>query len=184
MEQTGIIEALEDAMKHLQKELRKELREQGHYLTGALHDSIEYRVYKRGSTIAVAEMMSLDYGLILEVGVPASRIPFSGTRRGGGASGRTSKYIQGLVTFFQKRGLSEREAFSAAFATANVQRREGMPTNGSFAFSANGRRTGFVSETLENHLQIVGKILQERTGYLLTINLPDVIRMESITLQV
>ena len=183
MEQTGIIEALEDAMKHLQKELRKELREQGHYLTGALHNSIEYRVYKRGSTVAIAEMMSLDYGLIMEVGVPASRIPYGGNRRGGGGGG-TSKYIQGLVTFFQKRGLGEREAMSAAFATANVQRREGMPTNGSFAFSSNGRRTGFVSETLENHLQIVGKILQERTGYLLTINLPDVVRMESITLQV
>lgn len=182
MQDIGIMEALEDAMKHLQKELRRELREQGHYLTGALHDSIEYRVYKRGSTVAIAEMMSLDYGLILEVGVPASRIPFSGSRRGAG--GGTSKYIQGLVTFFQKRGLNEREALSAAFATANVQKREGMPTNGSFAFSSNGRRTGFVSETLENHLDIVGKILQERTGYLLTINLPTVVRMEAITLQV
>ena len=183
MQSKPIVDALEDAMKHLQKELRKELKEQGHYLTGALHDSIEYRIFLRGATVVVAEMMALDYGVILEVGVPAGRIPYSGTRRGW-ASGGTSKYIQGLIKFFQKRGLGEREAMSAAFATANVQRREGMPTNGSFAFSANGRRTGFVSETLENHLQIVGKILQERTGYLLSINLPDVLRMESITLQV
>ena len=87
MAQKAIIEALEDAMKHLQKELKQELRDQGHYLTGALHNSIEYRVYNRGETVAVAEMMSLDYGLILEVGVPASRIPYSGNRRGGGGGG-------------------------------------------------------------------------------------------------
>lgn len=181
MEQKDIIDALDAAMKHLQKQLREELREQGHYLTGALQNSIEYRIYPRGTTVVVAEMMALDYGVFMELGVPASRIPYSGGRQGGGGK---SKYIQGLITFFQKRGLGEREAMSAAFATANVQKREGMPTNGSFAFSSNGRRTGFVSETLENHLEIVGKILQEKTGYLLTINVPSVIRMEPITLQV
>lgn len=170
-------------MKHLQKQLRTELKDQGHYLTGALHDSIQYRITKRGSTVVIAEMYALDYALIMEFGVPASRIPFSGSRRGG-ASGGVSKYIQGLVTFFQKRGLGEREALSAAFATANVQKQEGMPTNDSFAFSANGRRTGFVSETLENDLDVVGKILEERTGFLLSLEFPAAFRMEPLTFHV
>lgn len=168
-------------MKHLQKQLRTELKDQGHYLTGALHDSIQYRITKRGSTVVIAEMYALDYALIMEFGVAPSRIPFSGR---GGASGGVSKYIQGLVTFFQKRGLGEREALSAAFATANVQKREGMPTNDSFAFSSNGRRTGFVSETLENHLEIVGKILAEKTGLLLSLEFPAEFRMEPLTFQV
>ena len=182
MKDIGIFEALTDAMEHLQGKLKKELREQGHYLTGALHNSIDYKVTRRGQTVVIAEMYSLDYGLIMEVGVKPNKIPYGG--RGGGASGGTSKYIQGLVTFFQKRGLDERGALSAAFATANVQKREGMPTNGSFAFSANGRRTGFVSETLENHLEIVGKILAEKTGYTLQINFNENLLVEKITFQV
>jgi len=59
-----------------------------------------------------------------------------------------------------------------------------MPTNDSFAFSSNGRRTGFVSETLENHLEIVGKILAEKTGLLLSLEFPAAFRMEPLTFQV
>ena len=127
-----MIEAVEAAMKHIQAELRAELEAQGHRLTGALEESVQYRVFSRGSTVVVGEMSSLSYGFAIELGVPASRIPYSGRSGRGGRSA----YIQGLVRFFELRGLEPREALSAAFATATVHKREGMPTASSFGFSS------------------------------------------------
>jgi len=40
----SIVSGLKSAMKRLQADLRTELKAQGHYLTGRLHDSIEYEI--------------------------------------------------------------------------------------------------------------------------------------------
>lgn len=176
----AIKSGMESALLHIQKELQGELKEQGHYNTGALYNSIQYQVFSRGSAVVVGQMTSLDYGIIVEVGVPSGKIPYSGRNGRGGKS----KYIQGLVTFFMHKGLDEKSALGAAFATANVQRQEGMPTAGSYRFSNNGRRTHFVSETLENNLDVITRILEEKTGAILQLQFPPSIRMEAMTFQV
>ncbi len=171
-----MIEAVEAAMKHIQAELRAELEAQGHRLTGALEESVQYRVFSRGSTVVVGEMSALSYGFAIELGVPASRIPYSGRSGRGGRSA----YIQGLVRFFELRGLEPREALSAAFATATVHKREGMPTASSFGFSKNGRRTGFLSRTLTAALPEVTRIIEQKTGVILTLSLPAEIKLEAV----
>ena len=139
--------AIERSMEEIKKRLIAELKAQGHRLTGALEDSIQYEIKTTPGRIT-AIMTALDYGLVMEFGVPAGRIPYGGRSGRGGVS----KYIQGLVRFFELRGLESREALGAAFATAQTHKREGMPSRGSFAFSSNGRRTGFVRNTLEQYL--------------------------------
>lgn len=169
----AISKALEIAMKVLQGDLREELRDQGHYSTGRLHESIQYEI-KSGSDTVTALVECEDYGLALEFGVPAGKIPFS---PGSGAG--SSQYIQGLITDFQQKGLQGREAISAAFATANVQKRTGMPTPGSYRFSNNGDRLGFASKTLERDLDIIGRILEKQTGAFLEVNISS--RVEKST---
>ena len=166
-----LITAIRAAMTDLQKRLIAELRAQGHRLTGALEDSISFDVQTDGNTIT-AVMTALDYGLVMEFGVSASRIPY------GGGSGGTSKYIQGLVRFFTLRGLGSREALSAAFATAKKHKREGMPTRGSFAFSSNGRRTGFVQNTLEQYLPQLTETIGTESGRMIELVIGDDIRLE------
>lgn len=175
---TAISKALEKAMKVLQGDLREELKDQGHYSTGRLHDSIQYEI-KTGVDVVTATVECEEYGLALEFGVPANKIPFN---PGSGAG--TSEYIQGLITFFEHKGLQGREAMSAAFATAMTQKREGMPTAGSFRFSKNGDRTGFASKTLERDLDIIGSILENETGAFLQVELGDTVKMEVFTLYV
>jgi hypothetical protein len=92
--------AIRAAMTDLQKRLIAELQAQGHRLTGALEKSIQYEVKVEGDTIT-AVMTALDYGLVMEFGVPANRIPYG---KGGGG---TSKYIQGLVRFFTLAGIGQ-----------------------------------------------------------------------------
>jgi len=161
----AISKALESAMKVLQRDLRAELRAQGHYSTGRLHDSIAFEI-KPGVDVVTAFVECEDYGLAMEFGVPAGKIPFN---PGSGAG--SSQYIQGLITFFERKGLQGRDAISAAFATANTQRRTGMPTPGSYRFSSNGDRLGFASKTLERDLEVIGRILEEQTGAYLEVNI-------------
>ncbi len=126
-------------------ELRRQYRLQGHNLTGKLIASIEQKVTLT-VTGAKVQVLIVDYGVIINNGTPASRIPYTpGSGRGG-----TSKYIQGLQNFARLRmGLNAREALSVAFAIAKKQSKEGMPTKGSFRFSKNGKRTGAIEDTLE-----------------------------------
>jgi hypothetical protein len=172
----AISTALESAMKVLQGDLREELKAQGHYLTGKLHDSIKYEI-TQGVDAVVATMECEEYGLAMELGVAANRIPYSGNGGGG-----TSQYIQGLITFFELRGLQGREAIGAAFATANVQRREGMPTRGSYQFSSNGQRIGFATTVLQRDMSIIEKILEDQVGLKLSIAFPESIAQKMDTI--
>lgn len=176
---TAISQALEDAMKILQGDLREELKAQGHYLTGRLHNSIQYKITTDTHTVK-ADVECEDYGLAMEFGVDPGKIPFTPGSNNGG----TSQYIQGLITFFEKKGLQGREAIGAAFATARTQKREGMPTAGSYRFSRNGARKGFASTVLERDLNIIGNVLENKTGAFLQIEFAESISMEPFTIYV
>lgn len=176
----SIVSGLKDAMARLQADLRKELKSQGHYLTGRLHDSIEYEIEVVGDVVR-AVMECEDYGLSMEFGVSADKIPYTP----GGNRGGTSKYIQGLISFWNKRGVTGREGIRAAFATAAKHKREGMPTRSSYAFSTTGERTGFASTVIERDLELIGRILEEKTGATLEIRLvPELGKIEPIRISV
>lgn len=156
-------------MRLLQADLKEELRRQGHRLTGRLEESVTYTV-EVSPMVVVGKMFAEDYGIFIELGVQASRIPFSGTRKAGGDKG-TSLYIQGLISFWEKRGLSGREAVSAAFATAYVHKREGMPSRGSYAFSSTGERTGFVRAAVNRNLEKIGQIIENKYGAIIELEI-------------
>lgn len=168
--------ALIRVMQRLRKQIREEFADQGHRLTGAAEASIDFDIEKNGDKYT-ATMDANDYVLYLEFGVKAERIPYT---EGSGA--KTSKYIEGLISFFRKRGLPQREAKGAAFATARKHKREGMPTRASAAYSRNGQRTGFVRTVLTDNLEEIGKIIEEMAGHELRLILADT--FEIMTLRV
>ena len=148
-------------------ELRRQYRLQGHNLTGKLIASIEEKVTLT-VTGAKVQVLIVDYGVIINNGTPASRIPYTpGSGRGG-----TSKYIQGLQNFARLRmGLNAREALSVAFAIAKKQSKEGMPTKGSFRFSKNGKRTGAIEDTLEIIDNKIVELTSDFVEEIVTMNL-------------
>jgi len=133
------------ALEEMAETGRVELAEQGHKATGKGIRSIEPKAFFRGLNTLVGIIEANDYLMILDAGVPASRIPFS---RPGGRGG-TSAYIEGLIRWARvvKPGLSLRERRSFAFAVAQNQKKFGMPTPSSFRFSRNGRRTGWIKNS-------------------------------------
>lgn len=129
---------IDDILLFIKGELVKELNAQGHNNTGSLIDSIDL-VSRQIADDVIGEIYMNDYWQPLNSGVRANKIPY---QRGSGK--KSSKYVEGLVKYFQSKGLPLQSAKGAAFATANVQKREGMPTSNSYKFSNNNKRTGFM----------------------------------------
>jgi hypothetical protein len=137
--------------------LMKEWKDQGHYMNGKVVDEMEIQIE---STVEgfIASGYTFPYALYQQHGVSASNIPY-----GGGKRGDTSKYIEGLIGYVQKRmAISDlKEAKSIAFAIAKTHKKEGMPSMGSAKYSPNGKRTGWISDSLkENETSISGFILR------------------------
>lgn len=130
---------LTKAADAINKNLIKEWQAQGHHLSGAWESSLASKIINGGNSLAILGTMAY-YGSIVEQGVSKDRIPYGGHK----ATAGTSKYIQGLVSYFKARGLGEKEAIRAAFATAKTHKKEGMPTKGSYAYSKTGQRTKFI----------------------------------------
>jgi len=126
-------------------EITNEIIQQGHSNTGALVRSVKPHIKLIEDGLR-GEITMLDRYIFIQNKTPGARIPFAGGRKGKGKI--KSKYIQALISFFKRKGAEN--AVSAAFATAHKQKKEGRPTKGSFLFSKNGRRTGFLNYSLKN----------------------------------
>lgn len=140
--------------------------DQGHNLSGRGRDSFSYEVKLVPSGYR-SEVYVIDYVLIVNNGIPARRIPFGGRKTGA----KTSKMIEGLIGYFKKRGRSATEAKRAAFATANVWKREGMSTRDSRKFSKTGRRQSFLNEAVKQSEGLMEAFFERAGGdaYLLTV---------------
>lgn len=146
------ISASEKLGSFLIEEFRRELKQQGHENTGALSESIYYTISILTNE-TVIDFYGLDYIAPINTGVPASRIPYS---RGSGK--KTSKYIEGLIRFFQSKSFNDPK--KAAFATANKHKQEGMPSRSSFQYSQNGRRTNFIEAVIEENERKINEIFE------------------------
>lgn len=146
---------------YLVQRLGRELRDQGHSLTGDLIQSLEYKVRENATGVGI-DFLANQYGEYLNTGVPASRIPY---KPGGPKRGGTSKYIQALIRYVERRmGLRGKEATGVAFAIARRHSREGMPTRASYRFSKNSRRTGWVDVVIENETEKIEQTVTEFVG--------------------
>ena len=154
-----LLPVIREVMTDMQTALRKSQADQGHTLTGRLSQSTDFEIEASDTEIR-AKMFMEDYGLNVEFGVKANRIPFSPPGKRGG----TSLYIQNLIEFFEKRGLETEEATGAAFATAYVHSREGMPTKASSKYSTTGQRTGFISAVLQDEKASIFEKIEKKFG--------------------
>lgn len=161
----SIQKILIEIMTEIQTSLKTEFVAQGHNLTGKTVESIMFET-EFGATEAIGTMFIADAGVFVNVGISADRIPYGGKSGSGG----TSQYIQGLISFWENRGLSGRDAIGAAFATAAVHKREGMPTRASSRFSSTGERTGFVGAAIESNMERIQSKIAELYGADLQLN--------------
>ena len=157
----------DDVGKIIVEAVKKAFIMQGHKMTGALNESIEYKAAAQINSVSL-EFLMLDYGMIQNFGVTPDRIPFNA-----GSGKKTSKYIDGLKEFAKiKLGKSGKEAERIAFAIAYKQKKEGMPTKGSKLM---GKKTGAVLDALRDSEDEVTKLINLALEEYIFKNFVDVI---------
>ena len=133
--------------------LQKELIGQGHDATGNLINSFEQRVIELPNSI-VLEILMDEYGIYVN----------EGRKKGG-----KKVPISVLVEWIERKAIvnGDKEVKSLAFAIQNTIHKEGIPTKGSFKFSNNGRRKGFIDFVIDNELDGVYNELEQQVfeGY-------------------
>ena len=133
--------------------LQKELLGQGHKATGNLINSFEQRVIELPNSIVIEILMD-EYGIYVNEG-----------RKTGGKK----VPISVLVEWIERKAIAsgDKEVKSLAFAIQNTIHKEGIPTKGSFKFSNNGRRKGFIDFVIDNELDDVYNELEKQVfeGY-------------------
>jgi hypothetical protein len=130
--------------------LRKESSEQGHYLTGAMEDSFETEISKQGNK-DVMDGFAVYYTQFVNDGV--------------GPESASFKQAPFLIKYFQQRGLSEKEATGAAFATIKTWMKEGMSTQASKRFSKTGSRQNFVENALTGNEDKIDSYMNDTLDY-------------------
>jgi hypothetical protein len=133
--------------------LQKELLGQGHKATGNLINSFEQRVIELPNSIVIEILMD-EYGIYVNEG-----------RKTGGKK----VPINVLVEWIERKAIAsgDKEVKSLAFAIQNTIHKEGIPTKGSFKFTNNGRRKGFIDFVIDNELDDVYNELEKQVfeGY-------------------
>ncbi len=126
---TTIEEIYAGAERLINQFIKKEMIDQGHHLTGAMEDSLDYTVINDGKTQTM-EGFAVHYTKFVNDGVPAKSA--------------SMKQFPFLVEYFKQRGLPEKEAMGAAAATIKVWMKEGMSTQASKRFSKTGSRQNMI----------------------------------------
>mgnify|MGYP003636543724 FL=1 len=130
------------------KALQVELIEQGHKATGNLVNSFEQRFLELPNSL-VLEILMDDYGKYVD----------SGRRKGA-----KKVPLDVLIAWIERKAIvnGDKEIKSLAFAIQQTIFKEGSPTKGSFRFSNNGRRKGFIDFVIENKLDFVYTELEKK----------------------
>jgi hypothetical protein len=133
--------------------LQRELINQGHQSSGNLVNSFEQRVITMPNSVALEILMD-DYGIYVNDG-----------RKSGGKK----VPVNVLVDWIERRAIAsgDKKVKSLAFAIQQKIWQEGSPTKGSFKFSKNGRRKGFIDFVIDNELSEVYNELEKEVfnGY-------------------
>jgi len=119
----------------------QELKNQGHIDTGKLSKTPEIRTLFIPLGIRSSLLLE-SYFEYLERRLDPQNVPF---KRGSGK--KSSKLVQALFRYFQRKGASDFKA--ATFATINKWKQEGRPTRSSLRFSSVGTRIRPLSRVLE-----------------------------------
>lgn len=137
-----------------------ELIAQGYKFTGRLINSLEAKIIKMPGEWRI-DFYVESYGIIRDRGVKGSRIPYTPGQR----IAQRSKFIESLLRWVKRKlRLRGRAAKSATFRIAAVQSREGSPTRGSFRFSSNNRRRGWIQAGANRSLKELDFLLERLVG--------------------
>lgn len=153
-----VVANLDKSFEYLVTQIKAEYAKQGHKMSGKLERSIRFEILQLSNVSFVGRVFMEDYGLVQNYGIRSTKIKKMYSTPGRAAK---SKYIEGLKKFWKfRKGLSDKEALSAAIATAKKHRKFGMPLESSRRFSANRKRVGALRDAIKSSNKTFKQMLQ------------------------
>ncbi len=146
--QQMFVPLVEDAMRIYREYLRREAELQGHKQTGRAAASMQIEVESKSGSV-IGKVVGESYMLTVDAGVKPGKVKYR---------------IQVMIDYFRRWGLPLKEATSAAWATRTIHLREGIPTRGSYAFSRNGKRKGFIMDGADKATASVQQLFEKSLG--------------------
>ncbi|MGB1216724.1 MAG: hypothetical protein ACPG5P_02550 [Saprospiraceae bacterium] len=149
---TYLKENLESAIEYAAQYGKAKLREQGHYASGKLERSFEAEVEVKLNGIATGKLLVEEYGIDQDTGIPKDQIKY--------------KYTT-LLPWIKiiKPSISHKGAIAFAKNIKKKHEEEGMHTKKSKAYSATGRRTGWIKEGILDREKEIEQII-DLAGFL------------------
>ena len=149
---TTIEDIYQGAERFISQLLRKESDAQGHFLTGALNNSLAHRTVRQGKA-QVMEGVAISYAEFVNDGAPAEKASF--------------KQYPYLLQYFKLRGLPAEDIPRAAAATIRKWMKEGMPTEASKRFSSTGSRKNFVESAIVGNNNKIDEYMENSFDFLI-----------------
>lgn len=119
------------------RELKREFEEQGHSATGTALNSFRADLTSEADTYKI-NIWGVDYAKYVNDGRRAGSLP----------------PVDAIEEWVKIRGIAQGdEARGVAWAIAKAIEKEGSPTQGSYKFSNNGRRKGFIDQIAKEQLE-------------------------------
>lgn len=118
------------------RELKREFEEQGHSATGTALNSFRADLTSEADNYKIS-IWGVDYAKYVNGGRRAGSLP----------------PVDAIEEWVKIRGIAQGdEARGVAWAIAKAIEKEGIPTQGSYKFSNNGRRKGFIDQITKEQL--------------------------------
>jgi len=146
---------------------RKELRDQGHVATGKLIRTLRADGIADINRIA-GVIYAEDYGLDIDRRRRPNELP--------GVEQLSLELLAGGWIDAVKPGLDAFEKRRFSINAARRMKKEGSPTKGSFKFSKNGRRTGWIKYGIANREDELSQQIEQNIAPIIERNLLNIIR--------
>jgi hypothetical protein len=162
---TGVEEIYRGAENLINQLIRQESAAQGHYLTGAMDDSLSMKIKKQGKE-KVMEGFAVLYTQFVNDGVPAESA--------------SMKQFPFVVKYFQLRGLDEQSARGAAAATIKTWMKQGMSTQASKRFSSTGARQHMIESAFTGGESVLNEFMSNSFDFAIEEGFQSISKNETV----
>ena len=160
--QEKLIPTVRKVMELFRDYIKKEGEDQGHRDTGKMLDTLEIQVNEESGQVT-GKLLAEGYGVFVQTGVRADRVNYP---------------IEVMIRWWKRKGLGEKDATRAAWATRSNHKKYGIPSKGANAFSKTGKRINFVSDGIQKALLEAEQLFEKELNTIIQFEINELFKAD------
>ena len=160
--QEKLIPTVRKVMELFRDYIKKEGEDQAHRDTGKMLDTLEIQVNEERGQVT-GKLLAEGYSVFVQTGVRADRVNYP---------------IEVMISWWKRKGLGEKDATRAAWATRSKHKKEGIGTKASNAFSKTGKRINFVSDGIQKALLEAEQLFEKELNTIIQFEINELFKAD------